>query len=352
MPEKRYSIRYNRIKKAFREGFAVNEESSSIVTEPALHHFICFEPVDAVEEDALWGRFSMRIRIEGEAVCILHTAASNEYLMPEERTRAACRSMLRTLGAGKTVGHDDILLYHLKGRYLYLAIEIAGSGSVVLDRLRIDRQGDNFMQTFPEIYQERNSFFHRFMSVFSSMYNDMEDEIDMLPSLLNLDSCDPALLPVYGRWLGIDVGDGFLQEDELRTLVKEAYLLNRMKGTKWALERITEILLGEKGIIVERNSGQKDIPEEYLESFNAMYGKSLYDVTVMIRGELTQTRKSQLMYLLNQYLPIRCRLNLVELGRTGTLDSYTYLDINSSTYLPGSGYMDGEDTMDSAITLL
>lgn len=349
MAKVHYSIKNNRLKRAYSNGFVV-EKDSFYSKSSTLHEFL-LEPIDALEEDALWGRFSYEVETEGNVATIVYVGASNEKIDLKRVGHVTYKSILRRVDARRFAQEKDFLLYDLKGQYLYIAFEIAGEGNVKISSINVDRQGDNFMQTFPQVYQERGSFFHRYMSIFSSVYNDMEVEIDNLPKLLDLDTCDVNLLPIYGRWLGLDVGDGFLQEEVLRNLVKEAYLLNRMKGTKWCLERITEILLGEKAVIIERNTKDENLGIEQAEEFNKLYGSSIYDVTILIQNDLTETMKAQLVYILEQYIPVRCKLHVIEIAKTGTLDSYSYMDLSSRVYTTDEGQMDNAAGMDGAIIL-
>lgn len=345
-----YAIKNNRFRKAFIEGFEINEDNS-ISSFPSTYNMVVLKPIDAINPDTTWGRLSFTAQVEGNEAYLVYVAASNDYITPEEETAYGYKKMLSALKCQRFVQQDDFLLYGFKGRYLYICFAARGDGRVTLSNIKMDRQGDNFMQTFPMIYREENSFFHRFMSVFSSIYNDMEVEIDSLPKILDIDTCAPELLPIYAGWMGIDVGEGFLEESVLRALVKEANRLNRMKGTKWCLERISEIILGERGIVVERNIPTDTLTMEQLKDIDKLYGESLFDVTILISKIMSEVQKAQLQYILDQFLPVRCKLHIVELSKTGTLDSYTYLDVNARVYASAEGTLDSDAGMDTMITL-
>ena len=75
---------------------------------------------------------------------------------------------------------------------------------------------------------------------------DFQEKIDNVAELLNVETAPVQLLPVFCRWMGLDVSGDFLTEERMRTLVREAYQLNRTKGTKETLLRVCEIVLGEK----------------------------------------------------------------------------------------------------------
>lgn len=78
--------------------------------------------------------------------------------------------------------------FYLKdtGRYLWLAFELTatGVGSPVIRALRLWMNADHMVDYLPAIYQGQD-FTRRFLSIFNSMYADMERRIDSLPALLD-----------------------------------------------------------------------------------------------------------------------------------------------------------------------
>lgn len=351
MAEIRYSIKYNRMKDAYIEGFNANEDGS-LKSFEAIHNAVFFKPVDTAEPDNTYGRLSFDVKLQGNVSFNIYVFASNDYMYPEKGSDISkYRHIYKGALANRFSDVSDILLYDLSGQYFYLAFEMEGNGSVEISNIKLFTRGDNFMDTFPIVYRERNSFFHRFMSAFSTIYNDLDEEIEKLPELLDLDTCDAALLPTYGKWLGIDVGDGFLEENVLRALVKESYNLNKMKGTKYCLERISEIILGEKGIVVERNNVEDYLSPSQVADFNRLYGNHLSDITLLLKKSLDAITSSQLMYILEQFLPINCSLHIVELDSMGSLDGHVYLDINASIYKVGTGALDDVMHLDGNIIL-
>jgi len=353
MPDRCYRIKNNRFKTAENFGF-IMQDSGVLYREATMEYddsMIFFAPIDSTEEEGSWGRLHFDVETTGDVAYMVYVAANDNKVDIQGATYFDLIRLYEILDCKRFVQAEDILLYELKGRYLYLEIRCTGTGTARIKNIWIDRQGDNFMQTFPRIYQEENSFFHRFMSVFSSVYNDMEDEINRLPELLNLDTCDPSLLLIYAQWMGIDVGEGYLPDDILRELVKNAYTLNRMKGTKWCLKKLTKILLGEEAVIVERNVTEDHITAEQIETINRLYGNSMYDVTLLISRNLSELEKSRVTDIVKQFIPARCNLHIVELGRTGALDSHIYLDMNARIYMTDEGNLDEQNALDGAIVL-
>lgn len=360
-----YSIKKNRIQRGYHPGFDMLEDGTLTAIQEEPSHCLYLKAIDSAAADSQWGRLWFQISCSESMVFYVYAVALDEdsfyrkgnpvriedFLCDRQESSAIKKEFFRQTGAVRFVNQKDMLLYELHGRYLYLALEVIGEGECRLRDMKVDLKGDNFMDTFPEIYRERNSFFHRYLSVFSSIYQDFQTDIERLPELLNLDTCPETLLPVYGKWLGIDVGNDFLDARILRPLVKEAYRLNRMKGTKAALERIAEIVLGEPVLVAERNAMEDYIEKEQMEEFNRLYGNSIYDVTILVKEPISEAQKSQLLFLLEQFKPVRSRLHIVHLKKAGTLDSYSYLDMNARISRQGTGTLDENQELDGAIRL-
>lgn len=360
-----YSIKKNRIERGWHPGFVLDGDGTLRLDPGEGVHMLYLRAVDGGEEGASWGRLRFRVSCPEDTVYYLYAAAFDQdsfyrreqpvriedFLCDRRESHEIKRQFMKEAGFLKFTNQKDVLLYELQGRNLYLVLEVQGMGDFSMGQMRVDQQGDPFMNTFPEIYRERGSFFHRYLSVFSSIYEDFQEEIDDLPKLLDLDTCPAFLLPVYASWLGLRVGENFLEEPVLRALVKEAFSLNRIKGTKAALLRIARIVLGEEVVVLERNVMSAHIRKEQLKQVNRLYGGTVHDVTILVDQALTEVKKSQLLFLLDQFRPIRSRIHVVCLKKTCVLDSYCYLDWNAGIPWQGEGRLDREMEMDGAVCL-
>lgn len=361
-----YSIKRNRLEKGLMTGFTFEEDGTLVMNEHEAYHAVCVRALDCATNDGGWGRLSFDTEYPENMTCYVHVKALNQTMFyreetltriddflcdPEESPTLKREFFTRTEGS-RHVNHSDILMYEQSGRYLYFMIEFIGEGRGYVKNIRADRGGDNFMQTFPEVYRERGSFFHRYLSVFSSIYNDFQQDIDRLPGLLNVDTCPVQLLGTYGKWLGIDLDCDIRDEQVLRTLVREAYSLNRMKGTKKAISRIAQIVLGEEVLILERNVMQDYMSSMDRKDLAELYGSSIYDVTMLVNHPVSDLEKSQLMYLIDQFKPLRSRIHIIHLKSDGILDSHNYLDMNARVFEVENGNLDDEQIMDGVVTLV
>ena len=358
-----YSIKKNRLGAAYKNGFLVDGDALCADVNTPLHE--AFLPaLDSASGGTKWGRLCFHLEAEESQVLYLYAAASDsgqlwveeekryrsigDYLLDPSVPSGRKFSLLMEKGGVRFVNRDDVLLYALSGRYLYIAIEAVESSPTRISRMRAELNGNTFLSTFPEAYQQWDSFFHRFLSVYASIFEDMQDEVENLPELLDVETCPKEMLPVYALWLGIDIGDGFFGEDIQRNIVREAAQLNRMKGSRWALQRILEIALGETPIILEQNTVRAYEEREGMKDF---LPESRFDVSILIRHTLTETLRFRLMHLLEQFVPIRTKIRIFQLTDSGILDENSYMDLNARIYAPDDASLDLGYAIDGTMTL-
>lgn len=370
-----YSIGKNRIRQGLLQGMTVSDpgdgmhegtESGDVIFESSAGSRNLFlRAIDSGSTGAEWGRLIFKCMTEENTVVIVRAGTSDnnvfyegdvlrsidEFLTDPQESTARKKRLFEKMGAVKSVNMRDCLLYSLSGRYLWVYIEVLGEGSGAIGNIRVNVEGDDFMETFPEIYQERNSFFHRYMSVFSSIYNDFQLETEHVFEKIDIDTAPRELLPVFASWLGIDAGNDILTDEQLRTLLKEAYTLCKYKGTRATMERICEIVLGQKVTLIEKNEMEPNIAHEERDTYDRLFGDSRYDLTILINGNENRNRRTQLLFLLNQFKPLRTRINLVFISDRNMLDSYTFLDGNALIKGETDAALDAAQSLDGTEVL-
>lgn len=350
-----FSIKKAQLQKAFYKGMELGEDDAVVCGEGAGPFFWLSDALDSGREDCPWGRLHFKMTIPANCVCYLYAAACNEADRREVLTdpetavseKKRCLSDMRCL---RFINRQDVLLYELEGRYLWIAVEVFGGGAVFSDFV-VHVPGDSFMEVFPEIYREKNSFFHRYLSIFSSIYHDFQEVLDHRADLLDVDQTSKDLLEIFLKWIGIDVDGGVLQEELLRTLLREAPWLIRYKGSANCLKRICKLFVGEEPTILERSLMQRYVRSTQQELYDSLYGESPYDVTLLFTAAVEEHKKEQLLRLLEQFKPIRCRLHLLFLENRGVLDTHTYLDRNAVIFSGEEGRLDGSTLADGAFVL-
>lgn len=351
----KYTVKQNKLKRADIPGWTLDGDNGLLSVPSDNFHYVFLPVFDCGVIDGKWGRLSFDAELAEEMNLRIHAVCTNEshFIRKEVLTdtdrfmcdpEVAADIKLAFCKASDAVvfnSLNDILLYELSGRYLWIVIAVEGEGSARISNIRINNPGDTFMNVFPEVYHDWNGFFHRYLSVMSSLFNDFQQKIDDFGNNLDIATAPAELLEIYAGWIGIDVSGNFLDADTLRTIVKEGPDLNRRKGTRIALERICEIMLNEKCIIVEKKMAEDA----------GAYGSSIFDVTILVKTYVDEKKKAQLFFLLKQFVPVRSHLRIIYLASRSELDTHNYLDINASIYNNETGSLDEHMSLDGKTVL-
>lgn len=379
--KRRYTLGGSKLAMAYCEGFVQSGGTlRSVENARGGSHIVIFNRFCSYESGTKWGRFHCRCDLSPSSALRIYALALdaaeaqadglNRYFhdsgVPWSRKRLQFEQ-----GGILSVNHEDILLYALTGEYLWIALEIEDGAEPRMDaengtargdsvcEMFLDSQGDNFMWTFPGIYQEEGGFFHRYMSVFSSVYQDMADRIAEMDRYLDTGTTPMPFLMEIAGWLGFAVSGDFdvhghpeeICQGMLRVLVRDLYAINRIKGTKEVIRRLIRMALREEPVIVERNRIEGYMPDGTADTYQILYGASMQDVTILLRREGDERLQAQMMYLLNQFMPARSRIRLVFCPEGRRLDTHCYLDYNAALATRGEGCMDGGIRMDGTAVL-
>lgn len=355
---KKYPIGRSRFLYASMEGFAVGEDGTLETAGEGRH--ICFLGcLDSARRSCEWGRFRFSADLSGEAVVIVRGFATDDatfvmrgeeqpfenLLLSANEPVAQKLRLFELAKASKFVSKTDVLLYEQTGRYLWLCLEVVGGRAAIRD-VAAYAPRDNFFSTFPEIYRTNGEFFHRYLSIYSSMYYDLQDKIDAVNQLVDIDAAPAELLPTLAGWIGLELDGGFLDEPHLRRLLKEALSLLRKKGTKSTLEGILKLFVDAPFFIVEQCMLMERATREVRPIYGRLYGTNPYGVTVLIDAPPNEQLQAQLKFILRQFTLLRTKVNIVFLGKDSRLDGYCFLDVNAR--IPGveAGKLDRATSLD------
>lgn len=346
---RKYRLGNALLRRSLIEGLTVEGDALQTVGVAYGVHSVLLPGLDSAQMDCQWGRVSLKCRLGAESMLTIRAFASNQdtivrnnevvrvddFLLDPNVPRKEKERLFLLADGVERSGVQDVLLTGQTGRWLWLWLDVTGEGNNLLADMRVYVPGDHFFRTFPQVYQTDNDFFQRYLSVFSTLYQEFEEQIDALPALLDVDTAPPFLLPVFASWLGLETDDTLFTTEELRTLLKAAPELIARKGTKWAVERVVRLFVSDTVYIVERNLMEAD----YRNSKN-LYGSSPYDFTVMVGCKMDEKLRLRLQFLIDQFKPIRCRYHIVFLEDCGGLDAFTYLDVNSALLQSAPGSLD------------
>ena len=367
--ERNYTIGNSRLKRAFKYGLKQVSDHTGGMLEIVgkEEHFLILPMFDADEMSYQWGRFHLEAVSEAGCQIIFHAFAKdikdeaekrellklNRLLYGSEADIEEKRNIFVRTDGITAVNQSDILLLELKGQYLWIAVEIRGADTGYIKNMRMKNPADNFMQTFPEVYQDEGGFFHRYMTIFSTMYSNVQMEIDHFYELLDAQTAPSEMLPVLAGWLGIKIEKNFFEDRILRELIENAYELNRKKGTRWAIERLAQIILEDDAIqTTERNLiEQENVSRDEIDSYNNLYGNSKWDVTLVTNHAPDEELQEKFLYLAAQFKPIRCNVRLKFSESFVTMDSYSYMDKNASLSEVSQARLESGDVMDGSVIM-
>ncbi len=341
---KKYKIGSSRIKNGALYGMEPDGEDGLRTKPEESYHaaFLC--SLDAGAPDSVWGRFVFDAELPDDMVMIVHALASDESRILRDGEILETDDFLRSPGDARLKmrlfdlsdslrqeGATDILLYSQRGRYLWLCVELFGIGEAVIRGMRVYTPGDNFFQTFPEVYRRNGDFLHRYLSVFSSMYNDLQEKIDGLPVLFDVDTAPAPLLPVLAGWMGLELDNNLLTGSQCRMLLKRAFRLLSRKGTRYVIEEVVHLLASDPVYILENTNA---------DGQRGFGGGDPFSFTVLIGRKSDEQLYYKLLCLINQFRPMRTRVSIIFLGDCTSMDFHCYMDINAELTESVGGSLD------------
>lgn len=350
-----YRLGRNRLHRGLMDGFGLSNAGILVTTGTQHRRNLFLGVIDSAQIDCPWGRLAFEGTMADDAVLTVHVLATNEtefvfdgapidinsFVLNDKVEVKDKATLFHSFGALHHVGSTDLLLYSQKGRYLWVWLELTGAGEASFDHFRIYVPGDNFYRTFPEIYHKDGEFFHRYLSIFSSLYGDLQEKIDHLDKYIDVDTCPDEVLPLFADWLGIQLDGNFLDTKSLRTLLKVAPKLIATKGTKSAIELVVSLFVEEDVYIIERNL----LNDNQRAMGGDLYGDTPYDFTVLINRKGNEGLRTRLQFLIDQFKPMRSRGNIVFLGNCSGLDAFSYMDINGTVLQNTPGVLDDGEAL-------
>lgn len=232
---------------------------------------------------------------------------------------------------------SDVLLHKAKGRYFWFKIEFEGSKikNPCIKKARIYYPRMSYLDYLPSAYssdEKSRDFLERFLSIFSSIMSDMEEQIANASRLFDVDCVEGEYLKWLASWLSVKVDESW-GEEQLKKLVKRAPEIYKRRGTKQAIEDIVEIYTGCKPMIVEHFQIKFIEKNPKLrELYNELYSIDPYTFCVIVRADCVPSLQQQiaLQKLLDEEKPAFTKVKLIILQPLIYLDSHTYLDYNTT----------------------
>ncbi|MDR3363777.1 MAG: hypothetical protein LBS91_02325 [Clostridiales Family XIII bacterium] len=356
---KKYKIGVHKIERAYMRGFELLPDGALHTGGGAEFARIFFGRLDGVVEGCPWGRFVFDAEAGEDTVFTVRTCASDDpcvffdggyvpfddVLLDPDVPDADKLALFERFEGGGASDRSDTFLNGHEGRYLWACLTVHGGASRFSD-FRAYAPGDHFFQSFPEVYRTDGEFFHRYMSVFSSIYNDFQEKIDTIDLLLDPDIAPAELLPVYASWFGISMDGDFIDEAKLRTLIKKAFSLIRKKGNREAIKELVSIFVDEPFFIVEQHDAVSRSDPGSRFAMERIYEGDPFVFTLLLCRPPDEKLHMRLAKLIEQFTPLRMRAHILFLEGNATLDGGANLDINAALARMREGSLDGSGKLD------
>ena len=301
---------------------------------------------DGKETDLAWHRFCLNG--EGPGVGSLYfwfyctdslefTDGDMAYRIPEllgdrnvslEKKKELLRRFLRK----EAVFPEDILLYELRGRYLFFMAELfsqGGEGPVIRD-MTVFFPREDWLSYLPGLYRrEKNGadFTARYLGVFQSLYDDLSRRIRTGSRLMDPADTDMEWLRELAGWLQLE--DFYIwPEDRLRKLLQLAPRLFAETGTVQGMMDLVELYTGERPLIAECGPLSDMDGADRAEK---LYGDDPYSFVLLVKEQYVATARDfrALNCIIRQMKPAHMEARVIPLKPVLSLGTYSYLGINS-----------------------
>lgn len=313
-------------------------QGDSVVLEPgAFRGAVCLKPVDSTEAGFSWSRLKIRATLPQDAEIRIYARASDQGTWPAWSEPWGDRRPDDIFGPAIGKGKD--ILLGLSGRYLWLALELTAGGSEGprVESVSLRMGGDHMVDYLPSIYQGED-FTYRYLSIYNSLFQDMEREIDRIPRRLDIGSADEDMLSFLAHWLCVrPEGDADQLRTNLSGILDDWETMYTVEGIRRSARR----LAGREPYVVEPFSVDPNDPQcRNPALYRQLYGEAPYRFFLLFPRDTFATQREMERFLdrMGDRIPAGTELELVLLKPGVQLDCHTYLGINSQieSYVPAS----------------
>ena len=156
----------------------------------------------------------------------------------------------------------DMLFKYKNGRYLWLKLALATYDEKVrpaVRQMKILYPRISYLRYLPAIYQDdpvSRDFLERFLSLYESIFSDLEIDISTVSQYFDPDTTPPGFLKWLASWVNIAIEDEW-PEAMQREFIRQAARLYTIKGTVAGLSLFIEIYTGKPPTILESGGAFK-----------------------------------------------------------------------------------------------
>lgn len=300
--------------------------------------YLLLHSIDSGQDDFPWSRLSLDCHLPSGSLIRSYAYGQNSKLFGED---ADLDAQLKTLPPAqaqtfiqtnfqKCSDSEDCYL-PVRGRYLWLAFELVATGDApILQGLHVQLSGDHMIDYLPEIYRRDSDFTKAFLSIFDSMYMDMEQQIDAIARRFDYEKTEGSMLEYLADWVCIDA-DG-LDGESLKTRIASAYADFEDMYTPAGIKRSIRRLTGREPILIESADVDPNSARcAHSGLYRQLYGDNPYKFFILLEEDSFHSRAEMDSFLVDMasLIPAHTEFELVLLKRCVQLDRHTYLGLNS-----------------------
>lgn len=297
----------------------------------------CLTAVDSGETGFLWGRAAVEADLPADTALRIYARAADTRRWEDwpdldrgiQSLGASPMASLREIFGAPVSDSGDCLLPCV-GRYLWIMLELTATGTQapVIRSLRLWMRGDHMTDYLPAIYQGED-FTRRFLSIFDSMYTDMDRRIDTLPGQMDYQHAGGDLLRYLASWVCVERGGS---EEELRQRIRTALPdyedLYTVEGVRRSVRRLT----GRDPILIEPfqvSPNRPDCQDPVL--YRRLYGEDPYRFFVLLPEDTFSGQRERELFQrdMEAVIPAGMTMQMIQLKPCVQLDWHTYLGINA-----------------------
>ncbi len=316
-------------------------QGDTVVLEPgAFRGIFCLKRIDSTEGGFQWSRLIIRAQLPPDTDVRIYARTSDEGEWEDGDKfweNDGIQQLNLLFGAPVAAGKDAWL--SLTGRYLWLALELitGGQAGPRVESLSLRMAGDHMVDYLPSIYQGQD-FTYRYLSIFNSMFQDMERAIDELPRMLDVGSAGGEMLDYLAGWLCLRPGKEPVQ---LKTQLPDILENWEMMYTVEGIQHSARMLTGTEPYLIEHSVVDPNDPAcKNPGLYRQLYGENPYRFFLLFPKQTFASQRDMEWFLerMQDRIPAGTELALVLLKPAVQLDVHTYLGINSRIqgYVPAS----------------
>lgn len=321
--------------------------------------------LDSKEPSMEWHRLVLKVNEESGAPYRLKIYTAEELVVRWKKQEVSIQSLIQDAGISmeekidvckpfceKTViGKPDILLHEIKGRYLWILLEVyrQPGQNLKFESITAYFPKQSWLSYLPELYEASDTehFLDHYLSVFQSIYDDWNVYIKEIPYLLDVNTTKTEYLDFLCQWIGVTKSQMWSDEKK-RMLLSQAADLFRFRGTRKGLLKLLHLYLEAQVFLVEKHQWkQAHLTPERKQLYESLYGNSSYTITVLVKEESVPSRKEYqtLIQVIESEKPAQADLNLVVLKPYIFLDGHSYLGVNSVLGKYRTASLDGKSVL-------